>query len=1387
MKVRSISHPLPGERVVGVHPTMKPNVPTDWRRRLHLYNGRSLSAEAMDTEQAGRAGRMATLGQAVSPGVVVGLEIALESVVEPGGESPAAPHFVFQVAPGFGLTVYGEDIVVAKPLRVEVLDANVFAPVRILQADTSAPPPPPDETPLTGALEARALGAPLRQLIEPERGLPRAGILLLQPVTTEMVGELDPEDPCEQDPQNYAFEDWQRVDGCRLIFYAWPAEWLALPEFTEATRDTWRNRLAYEIFHAEAALGVDEVLPWEEIGLPIGLAGFNAEWKPLFVDRFSVVRAGGKPKRRTALVRDSGHPFLWQARLQQLAEQIAGADEANLPIADISKQFRFLPPIGLLPKNVVEPRAARQHFFPSTYRVEAVPVPLEQLDAAFKASAPLAPYDAFDTSTLELVRVLVPVPQVWYEPRLLQVEAVDEEFQETIERFVTRRGKWLLRREQVRQRASAIEQAVIGQPSSFPTPDPDALETETVATDPLDANDPKLVEPEDTFGTEVRGETTVALAFEGLKDDLRAKTPIKGETWARLEAPPSGSPSALPVLPAPFNTLLRHDTTRQALIFSDGVLSVAQRDALLAVAGGSPAFQVAVRELHTRSQDDELTQLDERGLEGFIAFIEEKVQRANDKIDFGFLRAQTDIYRVRQFMLGNVAAARLATSPALAAIAKGETALATKEDLTEFLRTIKGPIPSAPVPGAASPRAAEAAPVFTRASFARTTAAGSTAFAGGSISRISAGGDAGTIARQPVGGSSVGATVGSSAGTGILTSGAVVEAVFQPATPASVLVAGASVPSVNLFATPVAPRADDIIGRAAIVGKALDFRTVTVAERIEEPPAPEAKNFGVSNKFEVFQSLLETGLWMDDLELPGFIQFKADGTPDFADTKGRVFKETRRSIFQLRTTAVLSEVLADRHDPDPGDGDEAVFFGRAVRSVDHTVAALRLVEGRIQAYRAALEMCRKTLAALKDLLTKADARLTIIADELAEARHDVSVARALLAEETARVNGINQRRDQIIAEHVPFVAYGRPRLSDNLLPAPVRPLNPGLIESPIPACLVEAVPAPPELRALVDLFREAPLKWFTQLPALLDRLDRPDLLHGVFLTARQRAATKQLAVAPVQPVTGVSTRAVQTLQKVFFAQQQVVAQHRAMTAQFDLSALASQSWKVSREQADTIVSLGDLIDGGHGRVELARQAARELENIYRIAACLYAGFGQVLPSLRLDWTERLSQFDEPVNLRNLSSLPRWNEIEYLDRLDLQTLVDWLYQRVDVRQSEAVALVSDLVRSCLLLASHAPINQIISGHVPKATTVTPGGRVELTAVDFTRIRVGMNVLMYAGARVVAQAVVEDLSAGQVAARVVHAEGKSVALEQNARVQFAEPGGNLGRKIGAVSFR
>jgi hypothetical protein len=122
---------------------------------------------------------------------------------------------------------------------------------------------------------------------------------------------------------------------------------------------------------------------------------------------------------------------------------------------------------------------------------------------------------------------------------------------------------------------------------------------------------------------------------------------------------------------------------------------------------------------------------------------------------------------------------------------------------------------------------------------------------------------------------------------------------------------------------------------------------------------------------------------------------------------------------------------------------------------------------------------------------------------------------------------------------------------------------------------------------------------------------------------------------------------------------------------------------------------------------------------------------------------------------------------------MQELVDWLYSRIDAKQADAIALMHDLIRICILLASHAPISQIIAGRVSKPTTLRPGGRVELT-IDPNKIRVGMSVLLYgASNQVIAEGRVADLSANQATATITRTRQPQGQVEANARVQF----GNL----------
>lgn len=1464
MKVKPIRDPVAGERVVAVSPEMAPTVRSEWHRRLNLYPGRTLSHRALTVEQEQRAGRLATHGQRLSPGVISGLEVDLELDDGDGGNR------VFVVAPGHGLTATGEDVALPRPLRVDVNAVPVYSATLPI-GEATLPPGP------------------------------AAGFLVLQPVVAELDDELTSDDPCEEDEQNYAFEDWQRVDGCRLVFFPWPDNFTALPAFGER----WRNRIAYAIFDGERRAGPDDLLPWEEAGVPIAVVAYEVAGQPLFVDRAAVVRAGGKPKRRTQLLSGTGNPFLWQARIQQFAEQVAEADP-QLPIADLAAQLRYLPPVGLLPKHAIDARQQRDHFFPPTYHVTALPVPEEQLDVAVEASAALRPFDTF---TPDQVQVLVPVPEIWYEPRLLEIEQVDPEFAETIDRFVLRRARWLRRRDDLRIRAAQLRQSlrggppalfaldraddelpattraqltggpppfnmppnsvlyleVRGEPQQISFTERNVADLSEVTTDelnellrvagvpvfaaveptsgrlvlsttafgdtkltvvegdqsahkalgfkagdgsagsidptnPLDPEDPQLSVPEQTYGTAAnRGAGgLIVQAIEALRKELRLATPIRRETLVPISKPPDK-------IPAKYASRVRYDQNRRALAFTGRMTR--QEYAELHEAAESPEVAGVFDQLFAGSQGDELSELDRLGLEGFMDLLQGKIDRANDTIDLGFLRVQTDIYRIRQSILGVGAATRLATSPMLAGIAKGDTAVATRESLSRFLESTKdkrvdptSPNNQIPTPtpdffraGAIEfePRSLSGAQEIDAASrepsgekFAPETSSRGMGTFGPTAARF----DPTTqFDPQRLGGAIFDPTtqfdpqrLGGAVFDPIRQRDAerlINEAIRQP-TPVEITPTRTPSPRISLetaqFQSPFVtaaeifrdPSKDDIVEQPPIIGKAYDFRTTTIAERLEKSESLEAKAFTVSSKYAVVNNLSGLDLNLDDLKVPGFLETNPNGQ--------RVPVE--RDFWTIKTQGLAGQILQGVHDPDPVNGDEAAFFATGIKAIDYSVAMMRVIEGRIQSYKNALELCRKTLATIRDLLAQLDRRLSVIGGELAEARHDVAVARALLAEEQSRVAAINQRRDTIIAEQVRYLVFQRPRTTELRRDTPIRSVDPGAVEPVLPACLNSRVVVPPPLRAMVDLLREVPLNWFPRLPLILDQLDRLPALQSTFHSAKLRAQTHAPGAQVASQVMSGSGKLGQSISNVFVAQQQLVSQYRAEAAQFDLARLNGQSWQAIRNQAGAMISLGDLIDADHGRSDVAQRASIELNNMAQVATCLYSMFAEVLPVIRLDWAERLSQYDRAVDLRNLSSLPRWGEIELLDRRAMQALVDWLFQQIESRQSQAVALLNDLIRICILLASHAPVNAIVAGRVTQPTIVTAGSRVEVT-VDLSKVHIGMSVLLYNGPSIVARGVVEDLTTGKVAARVLQittasAAQASVQLDRDAQVQFSD---------------
>ena len=295
MKVFPIESPLDGEQVVGLHPDRDSLTHKDWRRRVNNFSGRTLTHNALRTEQAGRSGRIAALGQLLSPGVISGLVADLSVDINSSGQI----HYI-NVSKGSGVDANGEIVTLNKPMHVDLLQIPVYAPVTLL--DPTVIPDSTTETTDTtdtvtetvmevGSIAARKLGQSLGDVIAAGITLPRAAILVLQPVQIE-VNLHQQQDPCELDPDEYAYENWQLIDGARLLLYTWPDELISLPAQPE-NRD-WRNRVAHSIFSLEKNLTGDEQLPWMEQGVALAVVGLNTDGSPMFVDRNAVIRPGAK-------------------------------------------------------------------------------------------------------------------------------------------------------------------------------------------------------------------------------------------------------------------------------------------------------------------------------------------------------------------------------------------------------------------------------------------------------------------------------------------------------------------------------------------------------------------------------------------------------------------------------------------------------------------------------------------------------------------------------------------------------------------------------------------------------------------------------------------------------------------------------------------------------------------------------------------------------------------------------------------------------------------------------------------------------------------------------------------------------------------------------------
>lgn len=1250
MKIAPSFQRVARERAVAVEPAPAARVSDAFLRRLNHYPGRTLTRSSLDLEATHRMRHLALTGMERSAGVVFGLEVGLEPVpqaesIEGGGseassttEVTRAPRrrYGLTISPGRGLCANGEDVVVPRLLKILV-----------------------DEIPSYDAV--------MRKETTPPQGV---GIVILQPISGEIPGMPDELDPCALDPAEEAYEDYRRVDGCRVVWMPWPTALGRLP----AAGSRFRNALAYRIFSHEAAFsGADCVFPWDELGLPIALMHVARDGTVLFVDRWSVVRRGGAPRPKPPLFPSRGTPFLWQARIEQLHDHLRDLLASGLALTEVSNHVRYLPPVGIVPISVLDAQTRRCDFFPGSYRLEATPIPMEQVEWVVEAAASLKPVDL---DTADALMLYLPVAQQHYDPKLLVKEQADPSLQRTIDALLQEIDVLLGRRSDLRDQAPIVVGSFQrGAVPVYPDPDPDAQVGETVLSEAM------------------------------LRDVYKNRT---------LQA--------LRVLVD--ETLKPYSLT--------------------------PAEKQALARLKTGSVHDP----EYRDLAAFIEGLDQGIQRSNDAVDLGFLKVQTDIYRMRQVLLGDEKATRLATSPILADIARGETSYATEQHLKTFFEKMK--LPQSPEP---SPRSAAS-------SKAALSGAEGIGFRADPVSRVA---QTAVTSRKALD-------------------------LFRDSV------------SVEGLAT-----REDVQLKNPIVGKMPDFRTTTVAERIADPLAPEAKNYAVATKADIVHRIQEIPIELSDVEVPvsdastavfpraEFDRFREKYPNAVERLQKRIESHGSYILVRLKGLSAqdqealgeaFSVLLAHRNvrlgdtslpflivsgvfDPDPDSPDEPAFLAAGVTALESAVGILRRIEMRILDYQAVREQCVQCLKTLQGIAQEWAQALKAVDDALAEKRHDLVTARWLLEEENVRVADINSRRLEILKHHVPFIVYARPRRASITRDGTPR-LKLGSVWVPaIPACLGGDQEAPDDLETMFRHLRAMPLAWFPALQKLLGDLNRPEKIRDLFVSAKKAAGiasddAKAVSHAAV-PSTVWRADVTAAAHHVTTAYDKAAQIRWENKAALDLEALDRLSFKELREQAEHTLSVNDLLGGALGRSQTARAAAQEVAFMEDVATCLYARTGRVPPAVRLLWAQKISQFDAPSDLRQLSVLPRWGELSLELRRDLQSFVDWLFSKTNALIPEALVFMNDVVRVALLLAAHAPVGQIVSGHAPVAATGRVGDRLTLV-IDKGQVRLGMQVSVETSAGGTIRGIVDDMSGLEVRVKVTGSDAPTFAVSAGAKARI-----------------
>jgi hypothetical protein len=1431
----AIDTPLADEHVLATDPPLRPQAAV-WRRRINAFTGRALSDRALTAEQEARAGIQRLRGQSVSAGVIAGLDVLAET----GAVGRAPADAMIQVLPGSGLSRAGEDVIIASPRRLPLAELPVFARVDQLDAIAAGRPAgsttdaPGDGDGALSPLLPRRIGPRLGALLGAAAAadLPRAAVLVAEPVTAVL--NPTPRDDCPPDPRDDPYDDLQRIDGCRLVLYLWPSEMRARgggPDYAlPAPGAARRNRLAYGIFGVERGMGPDDAHPWEALGVPLALIGFRPDFALDFIDRAAVLRLGGRPRPRTPVVPASGNALLWQARVTQFIEQLAGQED--LSAAAIAAAFRQLPPVGFLPADVIDLALRRQALFPAGFTLTAAPVPLDQLDLAVAESAPLVP---INLDVPDVVELLAPVPASVYEPGLLETATIDPAFARAQARYVADRTRWLVRRELVRRRRDVLRDAATGQRPAWPADDLPPAEVNPYPTTrpPVTATRFRRV----AAGTAVR-----ALRLVGAGSSLGIDKGDRIYVWVRIADATGLTGLGLRFGAAggggSFNAgVFWGDAAQLPLATGDAAVAsrrqgslppagawtrlVASADARWTAAGGVLAgITVNGLELAQRGGTMEWGPVGRITADGV-----ETVWVGDDAPPGALLQNDTqttwpqvaaaDDPPIVEPDLGTIEDAGRRSAVAVRDLRGRWTQGFLAPDLALLDEGgIDGMVDAVEARLKATNDAIDLAFVRARADIFR-------------VRQFMLGADAASRLVTSPALADVALREDSARARSVDLAGFVKQAYQtdftrdpnepletrrKPDRPRDVPAVDAGdrgvanlrmmafalpfTPLTGAVALPVARRAEisagislaalniarnDRIGianvRAQLAIPGLVERTATVAERLTPPPSVEAHNAALAGKkvaMDAVTALARSETAGDRLRGIALADLPAPGYRVASDQPGEA--PTPVSIGDWMTDRGLPANQQKLVDADTLESSaarhEADYFKAAVAAIDNTIALMRHVEGRVALYESLVTDAREVRETLLRQVAACDARLRTIDVEVEEARHDVGVAASLLAEEQARVTALNARRRAVIERHVTTIMFRRPPVAERHDELPVLPAFSALAPSPVAACLREHDAVPEEIRDYVGLFRDAPVAWFPALHAEVRRIDRLEAARRALVAVKARAAIR--ALPRVVRATG-ATRLLGAVARAATAQEAVFDRLRATSAAIDVGIVAALDLSaVHRTLADR-ASLGDLASGEHDRPELARRAATELEQLGRVAGCLHDAFGEVPPALRLGWAELLSGFDAPAPMHELAGLAGWGDLPLDLRRTQQGLVDFLFGRIDRGREEAEAAVNELVRICLLKAAHAPVDRVIPARLVAPAPARPGARLDL-ALDIRLARIGQVALVRGPDQaVLARAVVDDIADGVARARITQSFQPTASLAAGIRIELRDDGG------------